>query len=43
MAGKCVTLNGRHIWERLGLDVVNGRLVRRRKCYCCGATKTVRY
>jgi hypothetical protein len=40
---KCVTLNGRHIWEKHGLDIKGGKLVRLRKCHCCGAEKAVAY
>jgi hypothetical protein len=38
---KC-TLFKRHIWEKLGLDFYNGRLVRRRRC-ACGAVKHIPY
>lgn len=40
---KCLTLSGRHIWERCGLDIYRDRLVRLRRCSVCGATKRVRY
>jgi hypothetical protein len=39
----CPVSGKRHSWEKLGLDVVFGRLRRSRRCSFCGSVKTLPY
>lgn len=45
VTGKVICLDGgtHHSWWKLGLDVVNGKLRRLRRCVWCGVERTVAY
>lgn len=39
----CPVSGNRHSWWKCGLDVVRGRLRRKRRCSFCGAVKFLPY